>query len=69
GGFQVATMDLNSGMTRIAIDEGESPCWGPDSRHIIFSRGSGLYLFDTVTGKETRLVGDLGRISEPAWSH
>jgi TolB protein len=69
GGFQVATMDLESGVTRIAIDEGESPSWGPDSRHIIFSRASGLYLFDTVTGKETRLVGDLGRISEPTWSH
>jgi TolB protein len=69
GGFQVATMDLDSGARRVAIDEGESPSWGPDSRHIIFSRASGLYLFDAVTGKETRLVGDLGRISEPAWSH
>jgi TolB protein len=68
GGFQIATMDLDSGVTRIAIGEGENPCWGPDSRHIIFARGSGLYLFDTVTGKETRLVGDLGRISEPTWS-
>jgi TolB protein len=68
GGFQIATMDLDSGVTRIAIGEGENPCWGPDSRHIIFARGSGLYLFDTVTGKETRLVGDSGRISEPTWS-
>ena len=68
GGFQIATMDLDSGVTRIAIGEGENPCWGPDSRHIIFARGSGLYLFDTVTGKETRLVGDLGKISEPTWS-
>jgi TolB protein len=68
-GFQVATMHLDSGATRVAVEEGESPCWGPDSRHIIFSRKSGLYLFDTVTGKETRLVGDLGRVSEPTWSH
>jgi TolB protein len=69
GGFQVAIMDLDSGVTHIAIGEGGNPSWGPDSRHIIFARGSGLYLFDTVTGKETRLVGDLGRISEPTWSH
>jgi TolB protein len=69
GGFQVAIMDLDSGATRLAVDQGENPCWGADSRHLIFSRGSGLYLFDTVTGKETRLVGDLGRISEPSWSH
>lgn len=68
GGFQIATMDLDSGVTRIAIEEGENPCWGPDSRHIVFARGSGLYLFDAVTGKETRLVGDLGKISEPTWS-
>jgi TolB protein len=68
GGFQIATMDLDSGTIRIVVDEGENPCWGPDSRHIIFARGSGLYLFDTVTGKETRLLGDLGRISEPTWS-
>jgi TolB protein len=69
GGFQVAIVDLASGTTRVAIDEGENPCWGPDSRHIIFSRASGLYLLDTVGGKETRLIGGLGRISEPAWSH
>lgn len=68
GGFQVAILDLDSGSTHVAVAEGENPVWGPDSRHIIFSRGTGLYMFDTVTGHETRLVGDLGRISEPTWS-
>ncbi|MBV8142102.1 MAG: PD40 domain-containing protein [Verrucomicrobia bacterium] len=69
GGFQVAILDLDSGSTRGTVAEGENPVWGPDSRHLIFARGSGLYLFDTVTGRETRLVSDLGPISEPAWSH
>jgi TolB protein len=50
------------------VADGGNPVWGPDSRHIIFSRGNGLYLFDTVTGRETRLVSDLGQISEPTWS-
>ena len=68
GGFQVAILDLDSGSTRVAIADGGNPVWGPDSRHIIFSRGSGLYLFDTVSGRETRLVSDLGQISEPTWS-
>lgn len=68
GGFQVAILDLDSGSTHVAVAEGENPVWGPDSRHIIFSRETGLYIFDTVTGRETRLVGDLGRISEPTWS-
>jgi TolB protein len=69
GGFQVAILDLDSGSTRVAVAEGGNPVWGPDSRHIIFSRGNGLYLFDTVSGRETRLVSDLGQISEPTWSH
>jgi TolB protein len=68
GGFEVAILDLDSGSTRIAVSEGENPVWGLDSRHIIFARGTGLYLFDTVSGRETRLIGDLGQISEPTWS-
>jgi TolB protein len=68
GGFQVAILDLDSASTHVAVADGENPVWGPDSRHIIFSRGTGLYLFDTVTGRETRLVSDLGQISEPTWS-
>lgn len=68
GGFEVAVLDLDSGSTRIASSDGESPTWGPNSRHIIFARGNGLYLLDTVTGHETRLIGDLGRVSEPTWS-
>jgi TolB protein len=69
GGFQVAILDLASGSTHGSVAEGLNPVWGPDSRHIIFSRGTGLYLFDTVTGRETRLLTDLGQISEPSWSH
>ena len=68
GGFQIAILDLDSGSTHTAIGDGQGPAWGPDSRHIIFSRGAGLYMFDSVTGRETHLVGDLGRISEPTWS-
>src|ERR1700738_4989125 len=69
GGFQVAILDLDSGSTRVVVADGGNPVWGPDSRHLIFSRGTGLFLFDTVTGRETRLVSDLGQISEPTWSH
>jgi TolB protein len=68
GGFQVAILDFDSGSTRVVVADGGNPVWGPDSRHLIFSRGTGLYLFDTVTGRETRLVSDLGQISEPTWS-
>jgi TolB protein len=67
GSFQVAQLDLNAGSAK-EFAEGENPVWGPDSRHLLFSRGSGLYMFDTVGSRETRVIGDLGRISEPTWS-
>jgi TolB protein len=69
GSFEVAMTDLESGATKIVTGEGERPAWGPDSRHILFARGSGLFIIDTVSGKEARIIGDLGQISEPTWSH
>jgi TolB protein len=69
GSFQVAVLELDSRAARVVGGEGENPVWGPDSRHLLFSRGSGLYIFDTVSNRETRIVGNLGRVSEPTWSH
>ncbi len=68
GSFQVAQLDLNSGSAKELVSDGENPVWGPDSRHILFSRGNGLYMFDTAAGHEMRIIGGLGRISEPSWS-
>ncbi len=67
GGFQVAIVDLNGGGTRV-VCAGENPAWGADSRHIIFTDGSAIYLFDTVTGHRNKIIDGLGRISEPSWS-
>jgi len=69
GTFQVAVLELSSGSAHVVIGEGENPVWGPDSRHLVFARGTGLYLFDAVSSRENRVIGDLGRISEPTWSH
>jgi TolB protein len=66
-GFQVAVLDLESGSTRILAD-GEDPVWGANSRHLILARAGGLYLLDSVSGREVRIVSDLGKISEPTWS-
>jgi TolB protein len=68
GTFQVGVLDLDSGSTRIIANDGERPVWGPDSRHVLFARGSGLFVIDSVSGREARIVGDLGRVSEPTWS-
>ena len=69
GSFEVAVTDLDSGATKIVTGDGERPAWGPDSRHVVFARGSGLFMIDTASGKEARIIGDLGQISEPTWSH
>ena len=61
-------LELSSGSARVVIGEGENPVWGPDSRHLLFARGTGLYLFDTIGSRENRVIGDLGKVSEPTWS-
>jgi len=68
GAFQVAVLDIDGGSTRVIANDGERPVWGPDSRHVLFARGGGLIMIDSVSGREARIVGDLGRVSEPTWS-
>jgi TolB protein len=68
GAFQVAVLDIDSGSTRVITNDGERPVWGPDSRHVLFARGGSLIMIDSVSGREARVVGDLGRVSEPTWS-
>lgn len=67
GSFQVAVLDLSSGQTRV-VASGERPAWGPDSRHLIYSSGGALYLLDAPTGRKTKVLDGLGKITEPAWS-
>jgi TolB protein len=67
GAFQVAIVNADGGGTHVAC-AGENPVWGADSRHIIFTDGSTLYMLDTVTGHRNKILDGLGRISEPSWS-
>ena len=69
GGFSVAVLDLNGGGggTRI-VAQGENPVWGADSRHLIYSTGSTISLFDVPTGKSIPVVSGLGKVTEPTWS-
>jgi TolB protein len=67
GSFQVAILDLGSGSTRV-VAAGENPAWGADSRHLIFAEGGALYMLDAQTGRKTKVLDGLGRISEPSWS-
>jgi TolB protein len=67
GGFSIAVKDLEGGATNL-LASGEDPAWGADSRHLIFSSGSSIVLFDAQTGRSTPIVTGLGKVSEPTWS-
>ena len=69
GGFDVAVLDLGSGSARVVVPaNAEDPVWGADSRHILYSDGTALYICDTATGKKTRVISGVGKVSEPAWT-
>ena len=67
GGFSIAVKDLQGGATNL-VASGEDPAWGADSRHLIFSSGSSIVLFDAQTGRSVPIVTGLGKVSEPTWS-
>jgi TolB protein len=67
GGFSIGVKDLQGGATNL-VASGEDPVWGADSRHLIFSTGSSLVLFDVPTGRSVSIVAGLGKVSEPTWS-
>lgn len=67
GAFQIAILDLKSGSTRV-VAPGENPAWGPDSRHLIYTEGGALYLLDAQTGRKSKVLDGLGKITEPSWS-
>jgi TolB protein len=60
-------MDVAGGNKR-TVATGEDPAWGPDSRHLIFTEGGTLYMVDTVSSQKTKVLGGLGKITEPSWS-
>lgn len=67
GGFEIAVLDLAAGGARTVVSaSAEDPVWAADSRHVIYSDGTSLHLVDVPTGKDTRVVGGVGKISEPS---
>ena len=69
GGFEAAVLELGSGSAHVvAAADAENPVWGADSRHLIFSDGTALYMLNVPTGKRVRIIGGVGKLSEPTWS-
>lgn len=67
GSFQIVVLDLQSGSSRV-VTAGEGPAWGADSRHLLFAQGGALYILDAQTGRKSKVLDGLGKISEPTWS-
>ena len=67
GSFNVAVIEFPSGNVRL-LGEGQSPAWGPDSRHLVYGQGGSLVVLDIVTLQRTTIASNLGKISEPNWS-
>ena len=67
GSFQIAVMELASGQVRL-LGEGQTPVWGPDSKHLVYANGGSLLLFDVVTLQRNTIAAGLGKISEPTWA-
>ena len=68
GGFAAAVLDLEGGSSKVVASDAQDPVWGADSRHLIYSNGESIMLLDVPTGKKTRVIGGIGKVSEPTWS-
>jgi len=64
-------LDLAAGGVRVVTggDEARDPVWGPDSRHLLFTQSGSLMLLDVQTSRKSSILGGLGSISEPTWTH
>ena len=73
GAYQIATMDPRVGDRSSRLVAGprgscEHPSWAPDSRHIVCSCGSALYMLDTEGDPAILLFNTPGNWMSPDWS-
>ncbi|QQL44253.1 PD40 domain-containing protein [Sulfuriroseicoccus oceanibius] len=66
GGMQIAVYEISTGRTRI-VGSGEAPHWGPDSQHVVATKGGDLVLINTADGS-TRTIVKGRRAKEPSWT-
>ncbi len=64
---RIAVYDLRNRSTRRLV-AGQSPTWGADSRHLIYTTGGSLYRIDVDSGKKVRLLDGGGQIYDPTWT-
>lgn len=72
GGYQIAVVDPRAGEGSCELvspaGDYEHPSWAPDSRHIVCSSRSSLYILDTLGDPAVRLINIAGNWISPDWS-
>ncbi len=72
GGYQIATIDPRAGEGSCELltpaGDYEHPSWAPDSRHVVCSSRSTLYILDTLGDPAVRLINLAGNWISPDWS-
>jgi TolB protein len=68
---QIAVFTMSTRKTAVLgeTEGGHSPSWAPDSRHLVYLKDNALWVVDVESrSKRTKIAGDFGNVSEPAWS-
>lgn len=63
----IAIYDFRNRSTH-GLVPGQSPAWGADSKHLIYTAGGSLYRIDADTGEKTLVLGGGGQIYDPSWT-
>ena len=63
----IAIHDLRDRSSRVLV-AGQSPAWGADSRHLIYTVNGSLYRIDTDTGEKISVIAGGGQIYDPSWT-
>ncbi|MFK5920584.1 MAG: DPP IV N-terminal domain-containing protein [Verrucomicrobiota bacterium] len=59
--------DLGDRSTRV-LTRGQSPVWGADSRHLIYTDRGALYRIDANTGAKGQILSDGTPVYDPSWT-
>jgi len=63
----IALHDLRDRSTRL-LGRGQSPTWGANSRHLIYTDQSALYRIDVETGKREQVLSSNAQAYDPSWT-
>lgn len=63
----IAVHDLRDRSTRL-LGRGQSPIWGADSRHLIYTDRGALYRIDANTGKKGQVINSSAQVYDPSWT-